>query len=224
VTQEVRALARIVFDYLYCRDAHPDEADLIVGFGHFDPKIPARCCELYRQSYGPRILFTGGVGAGTADLGQPEALFFRDEIRRQCPSIPQRAVVLEAASTHTGENVRFSLWRLREVDLAYDWDSGLRRVILVATAYRQRRVWLTWQRHAPRISAINAPPRTTLEAERALFAEKGQDLVALMVGEVDRILRYGPLGYITEVEVPEAIVGACARLRELGYGPEGSGA
>ena len=224
MTQEVRALARMVFDYLYLRHAHLDEADLIVGFGHFDPKIPVRCCELYRRSYGPRILFTGGVGAGTADLGQPEAFFFRDEVRRQCPSIPQHAVVLEAASTHTGENVCFSLRRLREAGLAYDRDSGLRRGILVANAYRQRRVWLTWTLHAPRVLAIHAPPRTTFEAERALFAEKGQDLVALMVGEVDRIMRYGPLGYITEVEVPEAIVSACARLRELGYGPEASGA
>lgn len=215
VNEDVLVPAQVVFDYLSIRSEGLDRADIVLGFGHFDPKIPARCCELYHQGYASRILFTGGIGAGTADLEQPEALYFRDEIRRRCPDIPEDAILVEVESTHTGENVRYSLVRLRESGWAYNRISGLRRVILVANAYRQRRVWLTWRRNAPDVPAFNIPPRTTFEAERALFAEKGLDLIELLVGEVDRIVRYGSLGYIVEVKVPGCVLEACDRLRDL---------
>ncbi len=216
VNEDVLVPAQVVFDYLSIRSEGLDRADIVLGFGHFDPKIPARCCELYHQGYASRILFTGGIGAGTADLEQPEALYFRDEIRRRCPDIPEDAILVEVESTHTGENVRYSLVRLRESGWAYDRSSGLRQVILVANAYRQRRVWLTWRRHAPNVLAYNAPPPTSFGAEQMLFVKKDQDLIALLVGEVDRIVRYGSLGYIVQVEVPEPVLEACDRLRELG--------
>ena len=212
-------LAQIIFDYLAVRSAGLKSVDVILGFGHFDPKIPARCCSLYRQGYASRLLFTGGIGAGSADLKQPEAHYFRNEVKRHCPSIPEHAIILETESTHTGENVLYSLRRLRDLALGCGSDSGFDRVILVANAYRQRRVWLTWQRHAPEIVVFNAPPQTTFEMERALFAEKGQDLIGFLVGEVDRIQRYGGLGYIALVEVPGDVSAACDELRDLGYGP-----
>ncbi len=216
---DVFTLAQTVFRYLAVRSTDLKRVDLILGFGHFDPKIPARCCNLYRQGYASRLLFTGGIGAGTADLKQPEALYFRKEVKRHCPSIPEDAILVEAESTHTGENVLYSLRRMRDLGLERGSGFSLDRVILVANAYRQRRVWLTWQRHAPEIVAFNAPPQTTFEMERALFAEKGQDLIGLLVGEVDRIQRYGGLRYIVRVEVPGGVSAACDELRDLGYGP-----
>jgi uncharacterized SAM-binding protein YcdF (DUF218 family) len=212
----VLALAQTLFDYLTVRSSNLDRADVIIGFGHFDPKIPARCYDLYRKGYASRLLFTGGMGAGTADLRQPEALYFRDEVKRLYPEIPEGALVLEAESTHTGENVLYSLRCLQEIGVG----SGLTQVILVANAYRQRRVWLTWQRHAPSVSAFNAPPSTTFETEQAMFAEKGQDLIGFMIGEVDRIRRYADLGYIVRVKVPGEIMRACDHLRDLGYGSD----
>jgi hypothetical protein len=215
----VRVLARTVFDYLVVRSAGLEPVDVIFGFGHFDPKIPARCCELYRRGYASRLVFTGGVGAGTAYLSQSEALYFRDEAMRVYPEIPEDAILLEPESTHTGENIRYSLQKLEDAGWGHNPSSGLHRVILVANAYRQRRVGLAWRRHAPRVTALHAPPETTFEDERSLFAEKGQDLVAFLVGEVDRIVRYGARGYIVNVDVPEDILNACAQLRDLGYEP-----
>ena len=74
--------AKTCFEYLYVCDASLEPADLIIGFGHFDPKIPRRCCELYVQGYAPRILYTGGIGAGSADIGMAEAIYFREESGR----------------------------------------------------------------------------------------------------------------------------------------------
>ena len=40
--------ARLLFDYLYLRDPDAGTADAVMGFGHFDMKIPRRCLELHR--------------------------------------------------------------------------------------------------------------------------------------------------------------------------------
>jgi uncharacterized SAM-binding protein YcdF (DUF218 family) len=218
----IAAPARRIFEYLCLRDRLPSRADVIVGFGHFDPKIPARCGELYRLGYASRLLFTGGIGAGTADLVQPEAIYFLEETRRRYPDIPERDIIVESESTHTGENVQYSLQRIEERGGVQGSGSGLQRVILVANAYRQRRVWLTWRHYAPGMEALNAPPETTFEDEWDLFKEKERDLIGLLVGEVYRILRYGARGFMIQVEVPEMILDAWSRLRYLGYGAEAS--
>ena len=212
--------ARALFDYLAVRSPELMQADVIIGFGHFDPKIPARCGELYHLGYASRLLFTGGIGAGTADLVQPEAIYFLEETRRRYPDIPERDIIVESESTHTGENVQYSLQRIKERGGMQGSGSELQRVILVANAYRQRRVWLTWRHYAPGMEALNAPPETTFEDEWDLFKEKERDLIGLLVGEVDRILHYGARGFMIQVEVPEMILEAWSRLRDLGYGYE----
>ena len=212
------ASAETLFRYLAVRDPEPEPADLAVGFGHFDPKIPVRCCELYRRGYARRLLLTGGVGARTADLAVPEAVYFRDEIRRLCPEIPADRIFIESASTHTGENVVRSIQLLRKVSPAYNLDRGMSRAILIANAYRQRRVGLTWRHHLPHVKAFNAPPRTTFEREWRMFADRGIDFFDLLVGEVDRIIRYGERGYFERVQVPAAVMQARDRLCDLGYG------
>lgn len=191
----------------YLSSAASVSEPLIVGFGHFDPKIPATCGALWRAGWAPRILFTGGAGAGSADLDQPEARYFRNLLRRDYPEIPEDGVLLETTSTHTGENVLNSAALLRQTSPDHSFDRGLDRVVLVANAYRQRRVWLTCRRHlSPDIRLINVPPDTTFEAESTLFAEKGEDFVKLLIGEIDRILRYGELGYIEREPIPASVM------------------
>jgi len=101
------AAAERVFGYLRIEDPLPERADLIVGFGHFDMRIPRRCGELWLR-YGATILFTGGRGSGTADLSVPEADAFFAELKTAFPGIPDGSVILENGSTNTTENVRFS--------------------------------------------------------------------------------------------------------------------
>ena len=48
MTEDARApdAAQVLFDYLYLRDQKIGPADAVIGFGHFDLKIPGRCLEL----------------------------------------------------------------------------------------------------------------------------------------------------------------------------------
>jgi uncharacterized SAM-binding protein YcdF (DUF218 family) len=203
--------AETVFGYLSLRDPPADRADLIMGFGHFDMRIPARCGELWRAHRVP-VLLTGGVGAGTADLGRPEADAFRDELRRLFPEIPGSDVLVENRSANTTENILFSLELLRErfgpgFPAGRTWS-----VVLVASPYRQRRVHLACLRHLPGAVFHNAPPDSDFSAESALFASKGQDLRVLLAGEVDRLVNYPKKGYIIAQEIPSAILDCSARL------------
>lgn len=202
----MRTIERL-FDFLAVRSPEGEarDADLIVGFGHFDPKIAATCGALFRAGAADRILFTGGIGAGTADLGRPEAEFFADELRRHAPDIPERAVLTETASTNTAENLRLSEIVLRNGWPGKTFSSGLRRVVLVANAYRQRRVWLTARKVYPRVTYVNCPPATSYAEEKKLFAEKGQDLDHLLRGELRRIVEYPAKGYIEACDIPESI-------------------
>lgn len=53
-------------------------ADLIMGFGVYDTRVPEHCAELYSEGLAPFILFSGGHGRGSGPLSEPEALFFRE--------------------------------------------------------------------------------------------------------------------------------------------------
>lgn len=200
--------AERVFDYLNERSSQaPAGCDAIIGFGHFDQRIARHCAELWRAGVAPRIVFTGGVGAGSADLDQPEAEAFAATLLRLVPEFPSDALVLETESTNTGENIRF----LRVKTQAAHWP--LRVVALVASPYRMRRVALTWRQQGPGGAFFCAPPPTTFAEERQLFREKGEDLVAMLPGEVDRLTTYAERGWIAPEPIPLAIAEATDRLR-----------
>lgn len=199
--------AQILYDYLSPSDA-PDlrPADVIIGFGHFDLRIAHQCEALWRRGLAPRILFTGGVGAGSADLGEPEAEAFAATLRKICPAFPPDQLLIEPASTHTGDNVRFALAVLAEAG------GTVQSAILVATPFRQRRVNQTWAKLAQPVSWQCAPPPSNLATDAALFARKGEDLVAQLPGEIERLQTYADRGWITASDIPPEVLSAAARL------------
>jgi uncharacterized SAM-binding protein YcdF (DUF218 family) len=148
------SVAQIIYDYLSAPSSpFPTAVDAIIGFGHFDLRIPQRWGELWTSANAPRIIFTGGIGAGSADLKQSEANAFADALQANFPQIPGASILIENQSTNTGENVRF--WCQKAAIVGW----CLNRVILVATPFRQRRVNLTWRAQGPTGSqAYAAPP------------------------------------------------------------------
>ena len=200
--------AKRIFEYLCVRDKALPKADLVVGFGHFDLRIPALCGALYESGHAGRVLFTGGYGAGTADLPDAEAVVFLRALTQTHPAIPPEHVCIESASTNTGENVRFSAETLKRADPAFCFESGIHSVIAVASPYRQRRVFRTMQRLYPSIRVFNSPPETSFEEEIRLFHAKHQDLIPLLTGELDRIISYPAKGYMAAESVPPDVMRA----------------
>lgn len=206
---------RTIFAYLALAAPGIRRADAIIGFGHFDLNIPKRCAELYISGCADRIIFTGGIGSGTADLGQPEAHAFLDELSRSYPNIPAEAILLEDTSTNTGENVQFTRQLLERARPELAFGRGIQSVILVANAYRQRRVWLTCRKQLPTLTFMNAPPDRTFEQEYRMFADKGFEFPRLLLGEIERLQRYAEAGYIAAEPIPDDIYRCYAELRRM---------
>jgi hypothetical protein len=211
MTSDARQDARTLFDFLYLRDPEIVAADAVIGFGHFDMKIPRRCLELHRKGLAPLIVFSGGMGAGTADLDRPEARAFLDEIRAQ-GGVDEGIVVCEDRSTNTGENVQATTRLLEVVGRPLGSEDGVRTALIVANAYRQRRADSTCRLHHPGVRWVNAPPATTFEEEVAMYAGKGQDLLSLLVGEIQRLLDYPARGFCLPTDIPPEVLAAQERL------------
>mgnify|MGYP001090398004 CR=1 FL=1 len=189
-----------LFNYLYQKDEKLEPADLVIGFGHFDPKIPEKCVELYHENLADKILFTGGIGAGTADLEMPEADFFKQVALDL--GILEQDIMVENQSTNTAENILFSEKTLNKHKLSF---SQCESVLLVMNAYRARRVYHTFELHYPKVNILMAPPETEYETEKKFFSRKNEDLDQHLKGEIDRLLEYPKKGWISHVEVPEKL-------------------
>jgi uncharacterized SAM-binding protein YcdF (DUF218 family) len=200
--------AQIVYDYLnVCSTPPPAAVDAIIGFGHFDLRIATHCAELWLAGVAPIIIFTGGVGAGSADLDRPEAEAFAAKLQQDFPAIPTSAILLETRSTNTGENVRELIKRAQQNACP------LHQVLLVATPFRQRRVAQTWSAQGPGDSiGSSAPVPSTLTEDIELFNPKIEDLVAQLPGEIDRLQNYGKRGWIASESIPLAVIRASAAI------------
>jgi uncharacterized SAM-binding protein YcdF (DUF218 family) len=200
--------AEIVFNYLYLRDNAVEKSDLIIGFGHFDMNIPIQCGELYGSGFGDKILFTGGIGGGSADLKRPEAVEFKSEVLSKYDFILEKNIIVEANSTNTGENILFSEKVLKGINDQFSFTNGIQSIIAVASPYRQRRVCLTLRKLFPDIKIYNSPSETNFNKEIELFASKNQDFIELVQGEMERIIVYPNKGFIDYEVIPEKIMDA----------------
>ena len=211
-----RPAAEEIFDYLAATDPLPDTpVDAIVGFGTFDLGLPRLCGDLYQRGCAPWLIFTGGIGAGTADLGQPEADAWRTELKRSHPHLPAECLILENRSTNTAENIRFTAELLQRDHPARAFGAGIRRVIGVASPSRLRRVALTWRKLQPTVPLLRMrPPAATYATEQALYTAKGFDYDAHLAGEIERIIDYAERGWTAREPLPALIAAAYREIRD----------
>lgn len=214
MNDKTQAAARAAFAYLAACDPLPaGPVDAIIGFGMFDLSLPVFCGELYAQGRVRRIVFTGGIGAGTGSLGQPEADAWRDALLRAYPDLPRERLITENRSTNTAENIDFTAALLARDFPEFSFGRGLRTALVVTSPSRLRRVKLTLQHLQPELRVTRClPPATNFDREAALYANQGQDYIAHLAGELDRIVAYPARGWIAAEPLPPEITTAHATL------------
>lgn len=206
--------ARRVFAWLAETDPLPsDPADVVIGFGTFDLALAEFCGELHVRGLARRIIFTGGIGAGTADLGQPEADAWMARLVRTHPGVPRDAVMLENRSTNTAENIRFTTELLTRDFPEFAFGVGLRTALIVAAPARLRRVQLTLRQLVPELQVTRCLPRADYEREHAMHESKGIAFLPHLCGELDRIVDYPARGWIASEPLPSEIADAHHVLR-----------
>lgn len=206
---------RRILAYLAETDPLPaTPVDAVIGFGMFDLSLPRLCGDLLAQGLARRIIFTGGIGAGTGNLGRPEAEAWRVELRRSHPEITDEQLVIESRSTNTAENIAFTAELLARKHPELAFGHGLRTAIVVASPSRLRRVGLTLRLRQPNLQIVrHVAPDVSFAREAALYEQNGTDYISHLVGELDRIQQYPARGWIAAETLPAAIVNAHDLLR-----------
>jgi len=207
---ELRAAAECAHCYLSEVDPLPlTSVDAVIGFGMFDVALASFCGELYAQARVRRIIFTGGVGAGTADLGKPEANAWFEQLAHSHPAIPPEQVILENRSTNTAENIAFTTQHLSDHHPDLTFGQCLKTALIVASPSRLRRVKLTLEKMQPTVRVFRCLPTfAQFDREYALYESKGLNYPAHLAGELERLTTYPARGWITPEPMPDTVIDA----------------
>ena len=182
-----------------------------------DLRVARHAAKLHLE-LGGWLCFSGGHGTGPhsgANLmgwTEPEAVIFAREAAK-C-GVPEDSILVEAAATNTGENVRLS----REL-LASRGLEG-RRVVIVQKPFMERRSWATVKRVWPEVDAVISSPRLTLdECIEGSGGVPPSVLVAIMVGDLQRIRLYAlpPRSFQIPQPIPREVWAAYEHLVAAGF-------
>jgi uncharacterized SAM-binding protein YcdF (DUF218 family) len=128
--------------------------------------------------------------------------------------VPAAKILIENASTNTGENVRFTRRLLEQRGL----DPG--SFILVQKPYMERRSYATFARVWPGKPAIVTSPQASFDdylAHHSNDALSRDEIIGIMVGDLQRIRLYPARGFQIEQEIPDDVWEAFEELVRAGF-------
>jgi uncharacterized SAM-binding protein YcdF (DUF218 family) len=204
-------LAKIIWDYHQLNQV-PSQSDAIFVLCSSDTRVAERGAQLFLAGLAPRLIFSGGFGAFTKySFSAPEAELFAEIAVTM--GVPEEAIIIEAKSTNTGENVVFTEALLKEKEI------HLNSAVLVTKPYMERRVFSTFKKQWSD-SRVQISVTSQQIAYADYFNEKcpREFVIKVMVGDLLRIREYPRLGYQIEQEIPAAVWAAYEELVSLGYG------
>jgi uncharacterized SAM-binding protein YcdF (DUF218 family) len=208
---EALECARLIFEY-HKLNHEPRPADAMIVLGTNDIRVAAYAAGLYREQFAPLIVTTGGL-AHQQDLlatnwDRPEAEVFAGILCDR--GVPRDRVLVEPRALNTAENIRYSRAILEQHRPAP------KSVLIVVKPFMQRRAMATHSVEWPEMPASAASPLMTFDeyCHGDLTPEKVANII---MGDLQRIWVYAGLGYSAPQRMPESVMHAFERLRELGY-------
>jgi uncharacterized SAM-binding protein YcdF (DUF218 family) len=204
----IEELAGKIWDYHHLNH-RLEKSDVILVLGSNDLRVAEYAAELYLQGWAPLIVFSGNAGALTRErFNRPVAELFAEVALRR--GAPESAMLIEAESTNSGENVIFSRRLLESKGI--DPDS----LILVQKPYMERRAYATFMNFWPGKKVLAASP--PIPFSEYPTEDLPRDLVInIMLGDLQRIRIYPDRGFQIPQEIPDDIWRAFEKLVELGY-------
>jgi uncharacterized SAM-binding protein YcdF (DUF218 family) len=212
VPPHIRRLAEKIWDYhqLNHKLAH---ADAVLVLCSHDTAVAARGAELLLAGWAPLLIFSGGLGAITSRLWrEPEADQFAAIAIRM--GVPRDRILVENRSTNTGENVLFT--RALLLERGIDPQS----FILVQKPYMERRSYATFRRQWPEKDVLVTSPRVSFDEYLSGYANDAlstDDVIAIMVGDLQRIRVYPSKGFQIAQDIPDDVQDAFEQLVAAGY-------
>lgn len=208
VTEEEIALAQILWDYHHTNH-ELKKSDCILALGSHDLRVSERAAQLYLDEWAPLLIFSGGLGRLTAGAWiKPEAERFAEIAISM--GVPQHAILIENASTNTGENILFTQQLLLQKNL------NPHSFIVVQKPYMERRSLATFTKHWPDKEVLVTSPQVSFlnYATEEIPLEK---VINIMAGDLQRIREYPKKGFQTEQYIPDRVWKAYEKLVASGY-------
>jgi uncharacterized SAM-binding protein YcdF (DUF218 family) len=210
--QEIRELAERLWDYHHMNHA-PQRSEVILVLCSHDTAVAERGARLYLEGWAPLLVFSGGLGVITKNLwSEPEAELFARVARDA--GVPDSDILVETRSTNTGENVRFTRSLLAGRGL------NPQSLILVQKPYMERRTYATFKNYWPGPRVAVTSPQVSFEEYLKNYSNRAlteDDVVAIMVGDLQRIRLYPGKGFQIPQEIPADVWAAYEGLVRAGY-------
>ena len=212
MNERVRSLAQELWDYH--RLGHElVKSDAIVVLCSHDERVAERGAELFFDKWAPLLIFSGGLGAITKGLWtEPEAIRFSRIAESM--GVPPEHILVEDKSTNTGENVRYTRDLLRRKALDPN------RFIAVQKPYMERRTYATFRKVWPEKDLVVTSPQVSFDQYLDQYAHSTltpEDVIAIMVGDLQRIRLYPDKGYQIRQEIPVSVWAAYEELVQAGF-------
>lgn len=210
--QQTLTLAEKIWNYHLLKHQIA-RADAIMVLCSHDERVAERGAQLFLDGWAPLIIFSGGQGAITKTLwNEPEA----DRFARIATSmsVPRESILVENASTNTGENVQLTKKLLAERGL------DPQKFILVQKPYMERRTYATFRRYWPEKEVIVTSPQVSFRDYLAQYSNRSlsaADVVGIMLGDLQRIKLYPARGFQIAQEIPDEVWEAFESLVHAGY-------
>jgi uncharacterized SAM-binding protein YcdF (DUF218 family) len=212
VDNRIRALANKLWNY-HQLNHELTQADAILVLCSHDTAVAVRSAELFLAGWAPLLIFSGGFGAITRHLWhEPEAdQFAAIAIER---GVPRDRILIENRSTNTGENV------LHTRQLLGDKGIDPQKFMLVQKPYMERRSYATFKRQWPEKEVIVTSPRVSFDEYLNGYSNTAlstDDVIAIMVGDLQRIRVYPSRGFQIAQDIPDDVWAAFEELVQAGY-------
>ena len=200
--------AQRIWDY-HLMGHELERCDLIWALGSLDLRVADRVAQLWHEGMAPLIVMSGGLGNFTEEIfDKPEADLFAE--RAMELGVPEEAILIENRSTNTGENVQFTRRLLEGRGISVN------RVIAVQKPNMERRTFATISKQWEELEVKVTSPQLSMEKYCNEVVPK-EMLIHIMVGDLQRIMKYPELGYSAEQEIPDEVREAFEILIEAGY-------
>lgn len=208
VTTAQRRDAAVLWDYHQLHH-NLSPVDAAVGLGSHDLSVPAHAATLYHAGMFPRVVFTGaGNTVRPQQFPDGEAARFRD--LALAAGVPDAAILVEPEATNTAENLTLSRAVLTAAGVAVD------TVMLIAMPYMQRRAYATCRKVWPQVHVTCASAATTFDDYVTTIDDEAL-VVAMLVGDLQRIIIYPQRGFAIAQDIPAPVRAAYDRLVADGF-------
>jgi uncharacterized SAM-binding protein YcdF (DUF218 family) len=208
----IRSLAHILWRYHHLEHELAGGDAIMVLCSH-DVAVAERGAQLWLEGWAPLLIYSGGLGAITKHLwSEPEADRFAAIAAKM--GVPRERMLIENRSTNTGENVAFTKQLLA--------DRGLdpQTFILVQKPYMERRAYATFKGRWPEKDIIVTSPQVSFDEYLERYSNAAlscDDVIAIMVGDLQRIRVYPERGWQIPQRIPDDVWTAFEALVAAGY-------